>query len=261
MNYLKKVLFVLWITLIFFSCKKDTTGVSNEFFLSGIVKEGNLGYPVSGVNIHFTFLKIINYNPTLSKKIQPNNSLKDSEITLYQNYPNPFNPGTQIKYSLSNPNPIRIRLDIYTWPNYKFIVTLVDDTLNSGTYVVRWDGADEDSLYVTNGIYVFRLTTPDTIIEKLMILHMESPEYIKSKNCIPVASTNSDGEFSINCNELPLVGFSIPMTDGYGNETGAAVVSDTFNIILVKDGYDNLVQSFVMNANKNIFLNLKTNKQ
>ncbi len=260
MKYLKKIFTVLCITLIFFSCKNDTTVVSNEMFLSGIVREGNLGDPASEVNIHFKFLKFIHYNQILAKKIQPSYSLMNSEIALYQNYPNPFSSGTQISYSF--PAPIRIRLEIFTWPGYDFVKTLVnDDTIGIGHHSILWNGTNDDSLYVTNGIYSYRLTTSDTVINKLMVLYMTNPENIKNKNCIPVASTDLKGKFSINHKNLPPVGFSIPIMDAYGNETGTAVVSDTFNIILLKDGSDNLVQSFAMNANKNIFLNLKTNKQ
>jgi hypothetical protein len=255
MWFIKKMAFMFILASFLFSCKKDTTGFSNEFFLSGNVKESGSGNSISGVDIHFTFLKIIHYDRPLSKTIQPQNSILDSGIKLYQNYPNPFNPTTQISFSL--PTPTALRLEIFAWPNYKFIKTLKDDTLNTGTYVIRWDGTNEDSLFVTNGIYAFRLTTPDTVIEKKMVLHMESPEYIKSKSCIPIVSTNSEGKFSINSCELPPIGFSVLMTDAYGNETGAAVVSDTFNIILLKDGYSNQIQPFKMNMNKNIHLDLK----
>jgi len=258
MLVLKKLIWILFLMILLSACDKDTTGYNTEYFLSGIVKDADSGNPVSGVNIHFTFLKFVNYNNPVLKKDKVNTSNLYSEVGKFQNYFDPYSPTTQIKYSL--PNPTWMRLEIFSWPCNKFIKTLIDDSLNAGTYSITWDGTNEDSLIVTNGFYVYRLTTLEKVTEYKIVLHMTNPTYFNRENCVPAAFTNSEGKFSINNNELPPVGFSLPLTDAYGNEVGAAVVSDTFNIMLIKEGYEIKMEPFLMNMNENINLNLEISK-
>lgn len=89
---------------------------------------------------------------------------------LSQNYPNPFNPTTKIKIdipalsfpSVSIGNPITLKVyDIMG----REVQTLVNESLQPGTYEVFYDGSGQNS-----GVYFYKLTTPNSSITKSMVL-------------------------------------------------------------------------------------------
>jgi len=81
---------------------------------------------------------------------------------LSQNYPNPFNPTTQI--SLSLPEAADVRLEIYNITGQK-VTTLVAGRLEAGQHTIEWNASD-----VASGIYLYRLTTPEYVETKKMLL-------------------------------------------------------------------------------------------
>lgn len=85
-----------------------------------------------------------------------------TEYYLSQNFPNPFKGKTIIKYCL--PEEIRIKLEVFNSKREK-IETLVDEVKEVGTYQVEFNpnGFNE-------GIYLYRLTAGNNIIEKKMVL-------------------------------------------------------------------------------------------
>ncbi len=85
-----------------------------------------------------------------------------AEYSLNQNYPNPFNPVTKIKFDIAiNGNASLIIFDI----TGKEIATLVNESLQPGTYSVDWKASDFPS-----GIYFYRLQTGSFTDTKRMIL-------------------------------------------------------------------------------------------
>ncbi|MBN1560263.1 T9SS type A sorting domain-containing protein [candidate division KSB1 bacterium] len=87
---------------------------------------------------------------------------------LYQNYPNPFNATTFIKFAL--PTETSVTLDIYNIHGTK-VRTLVSGRQAPGEYIVRWDGADNDSKLLQSGIYTYRLLTDEfTEMKRLVLL-------------------------------------------------------------------------------------------
>ena len=252
---------IIFSILIFISfCKKDSTGLNdfNSHILIGNIMDGETNLPVSDVNIHFSFTLEENltsvYNLQKDTK-KVDNNLSSQEVELFQNFPNPFNPSTKISYQL--PVNSHVLLEIYKWPSYELVCTLVNDTVSAGNNVVTWDGTDDYSRFVTNGIYAYRLTTNGNVYEKKMFLNMKDPEYIKSKNCIPLKTSNEEGEFQVRYSELPPPGFSLPFADGYGNIIGNVVVTDTFTVFLLKDGYLNGMKNFILNSTKDTNLDLE----
>lgn len=71
--------------------------------------------------------------------------------SLYQNYPNPFNPSTTIKFDL--PKSSNVKLSVYDITG-KEIETLVNETLNAGSYETKWDGSKYAS-----GVYFICLSS------------------------------------------------------------------------------------------------------
>lgn len=88
-------------------------------------------------------------------------------FSLRQNYPNPFNPETDICYSLTKAE--NVKLTIYNILGQK-IRTLVDEYQPAGTKTAHWDGKDENGNSVNSGIYFYRITAGQFSQTKKMVL-------------------------------------------------------------------------------------------
>ena len=92
---------------------------------------------------------------------------------LGANYPNPFNPSTQIPYVVGGrgAQTTRVTLAIYSVTGAR-VATLVDDARRPGTYLARWDGANERGAPVPSGIYFARLAVDGgpALTRKLVLL-------------------------------------------------------------------------------------------
>lgn len=89
------------------------------------------------------------------------------QLTLFQNYPNPFNPRTDISYVL--PEPAQVRLDIYNIKG-QLVKTLISTGQEAGLHKLTWDGRDMNNRNVASGVYFYRLSTPNGIQSKRMLL-------------------------------------------------------------------------------------------
>ena len=108
----------------------------------------NAGVFITGVN-----------NQTLIE--QPNH------FTLEQNFPNPFNPTTTIKYSLSRPE--HVNLKIYNSMG-QVIKILVNHYQNSGDHSIEWDAKDDLDRSVSSGLYFYQLEAGEFSLSHKMAL-------------------------------------------------------------------------------------------
>ncbi|MCW8804066.1 MAG: alpha-amylase family glycosyl hydrolase [Ignavibacteriaceae bacterium] len=84
------------------------------------------------------------------------------DYNIFQNYPNPFNPTTTIRYSIINPDVVRIKLyDILG----REIKILVNELKQAGTYEVQFDASG-----LASGIYLYRIESGNFVQTKKMIL-------------------------------------------------------------------------------------------
>jgi hypothetical protein len=90
-----------------------------------------------------------------------NTGLPD-QFSLGQNFPNPFNPATQIVFSLTRPE--SIRLDVYNVAGQR-LTTLAEGKFPPGEHVVIWEAGAQPS-----GIYFYRLTTDSGVMTRKMLL-------------------------------------------------------------------------------------------
>ncbi len=91
----------------------------------------------------------------------------DKSFSLMQNFPNPFNPSTIIKYQLSNPGNVEIKIfDI----NSKCIKTLFNGFQTKGDQSISWDSRDDNNKQVASGVYLYQMKFNDQIINKKMLL-------------------------------------------------------------------------------------------
>lgn len=83
-------------------------------------------------------------------------------------YPNPFNPSTRIRFELSRPAVVTLR--IYDLQG-RLVRTLVEnDHLVPGRYESEWDGRDEREASAAAGVYLYRLVTDGFSASRRMTL-------------------------------------------------------------------------------------------
>lgn len=103
----------------------------------------------------------IRYSP-VPLGIEPVSGNVPQNYNLYQNYPNPFNPSTNIKMDI--PASSQTKLVIYDILGRE-VQTLVNENLNPGTYIVRWNAAS-----VSSGIFFYKLTSGAFVKTNKMIM-------------------------------------------------------------------------------------------
>lgn len=90
-----------------------------------------------------------------------------SEFSLSQNYPNPFNPSTEIRYDL--PVTTNVSLVIFDLIGRE-VRTLLNGSIEAGSYRVTWDGKDNFGKNISSGVYFYRITTEKFNQTKKMFL-------------------------------------------------------------------------------------------
>lgn len=93
-------------------------------------------------------------------------------------------PATPIGYEI--PGRSFVKIDVYRWYTREFIGTLVNDTLEAGSYAMNIS-----SLNATNGIYIVSLQIADSLSEKICFLcDSDISQLIQRK---PLAYTDAQG--------------------------------------------------------------------
>jgi hypothetical protein len=82
-------------------------------------------------------------------------------------YPNPFVQSATIRYSISKP--ARVELKLYNLMG-QLVRTFADGEHAAGSYTVDWDKKDNDGNLVTSGIYFVKLETGDEIVQTKKLL-------------------------------------------------------------------------------------------
>ena len=74
-----------------------------------------------------------------------------------QNYPNPFNPSTVIQFSIpSKLSNNKVSLNIFDIKG-ELVKTLINEKLQSGNYLIEWNGSNSKNRIVTTGIYFYEI--------------------------------------------------------------------------------------------------------
>lgn len=90
-----------------------------------------------------------------------------TEFALSQNYPNPFNPTTTVNFDLPNKSDVSIK--IYNVLG-QVVNTLVDESLEAGSYKVEWDGNNDNGLHAASGVYFYKIVAGDFVQTKKMMM-------------------------------------------------------------------------------------------
>jgi tetratricopeptide (TPR) repeat protein len=86
---------------------------------------------------------------------------------LESNFPNPFNPSTTISFLL--PKDAICTLEVFNIRGQK-VKTLINETRFAGNHSVVWNGLDDNGKPVSSGLYLYRLTTPNSSQTNKMLL-------------------------------------------------------------------------------------------
>jgi hypothetical protein len=73
---------------------------------------------------------------------------------LGQNVPNPFNPTTQITYTLTSAENVKLR---FFDSQGRAVRTLVDGRQEAGQHTVSWDGRNDSGQPLPSGVYYYEL--------------------------------------------------------------------------------------------------------
>ncbi|OGU71356.1 MAG: hypothetical protein A2V93_00095 [Ignavibacteria bacterium RBG_16_34_14] len=115
---------------------------------------------IIGLNSNYNFTLI----PDAATGVDNDENLIDN-FELYQNYPNPFNPVTSIKYAISSPQYVTLRIyDILG----NEIVTLVNEQKQAGVYSVNFNASALGGL--ASGIYFYKITAGSFTASKKLVL-------------------------------------------------------------------------------------------
>ena len=88
-------------------------------------------------------------------------------FVLYNNYPNPFNAGTSIVFGAPGVHPVK--LVVFNALGQK-VRTLFTGVSRPGQNRIVWnDGRDEAGAQVATGLYLYRLTTPGSVLTGKML--------------------------------------------------------------------------------------------
>jgi hypothetical protein len=85
-----------------------------------------------------------------------------SSFSLSQNYPNPFNQSTIVNLQCSIKGMVILKVYDITG---REVQTLVNEVMNPGTYVIRFDGSG-----LTSGVYFYRMQAGDYIQTRRMVI-------------------------------------------------------------------------------------------
>jgi flagellar hook assembly protein FlgD len=78
-----------------------------------------------------------------------------SVMNVY-NYPNPFKDNTTFTFQHNYPNPINVKIKIYTVAG-RLIREISQPNVTDKFVAIAWTGKDEDGETLGNGVYIYKL--------------------------------------------------------------------------------------------------------
>jgi hypothetical protein len=127
-------------------------------------KSGTLEYDFSNIALGKHTLKLKawdTYNNSSETEIEFNVSSSDAlQVTNVYNYPNPFRDNTAFTFQHNYPNPVNVKIKIYTVAG-RLIKEIENKEINDKFVVINWSGKDEDGETLGNGVYIYKLTVDD----------------------------------------------------------------------------------------------------
>lgn len=99
---------------------------------------------------------IVKILDTTITSVSPTEPKQPEGYQLFQNYPNPFNQSTEIKFIVSEPSEVQLKVyDILG----REVRTLIKAEHWGGIYTITWDGKNQDGNDLPSGVYFLWLDT------------------------------------------------------------------------------------------------------
>lgn len=99
--------------------------------------------------------------------LQQRQAVVPEAFSLAQNYPNPFNSTTAIGFAL--PRAGAIQLAVFNLRGQQ-VAVLAEGTHPVGSYMLRWDGVNDNGHALAAGLYFYRLQTPWGVQTRKLLL-------------------------------------------------------------------------------------------
>lgn len=128
---------------------------NNAYYVLG---EGNWGE-----NDGFTIVKVVRLGEKTSAIPRP----VPDDLIVKANDPNPFRTTTTIRFGV--PVEMQVKIAVYDLMGRE-IVVLHDGITAPGYHGVEWDGRDDASNPMANGMYFYQVRTPDRTVTRKMLL-------------------------------------------------------------------------------------------
>ncbi|MCX7785007.1 MAG: T9SS type A sorting domain-containing protein [candidate division WOR-3 bacterium] len=97
----------------------------------------------------------------------PANAREVVNKMLYPPKPNPLRTNTAIRFSLTAPS--KVDLKVFN-ASGRLVKTLVNEFIRPGVYNLIWNGKDDEERTVSNGIYFIQLKTKEYDATQKMVL-------------------------------------------------------------------------------------------
>ena len=141
----------------------DITGTGDKLFHSVVIKQTTNGSLTGAIYLDDMQNSIVtDVNEIDELQGMPNT------YALDQNFPNPFNPSTQIRFNL--PEAAVVTLAVYDVLGQKVTTLVSNQSFNSGSFNVTWNGKNEFGNIVPSGVYFYRIETPNFVETKKMMM-------------------------------------------------------------------------------------------
>lgn len=161
--------------LIYKATDPDTIDINNpKYILKVLPNDTTIYYDVFSVQFNKKYTYIVTSLDRLHNESPPTAKVEIivtgvEEITkelfefnLYQNYPNPFNSSTTIKFSLSEPQ--KVKLVLYSLLGEE-VKVLIDEYKSLGTHSITFNG-DE----LPSGVYIYTIFAGNRISSKKLVI-------------------------------------------------------------------------------------------
>jgi len=170
---------------IWIDSNQDESIILNDLFIPTSNTTGYINYIIDEDllyqdyhTINIEAWDILNNFSTISYGINIFNNKNEDIIYNVYNFPNPFKESTYFTFSYINSNPINVNIDIYNLNGGKIkTISQYLEISNNHFYKVYWDGLDNHSKKISNGIYLYELE----ILENDITLHKKIYKIAKSK--------------------------------------------------------------------------------
>ncbi len=138
------------------------TTVDTAYYDSEVLSDTTYYYRISAFDFAGNESQYSNEVSAILTGISDTREELPKSFSLFQNYPNPFNPITKIQYIV--PITSNVKIEIFNISG-QHIVTLVDNKIEPGVHVVRFDARK-----LASGLYIYRMQSKSFSATKRMLL-------------------------------------------------------------------------------------------